>query len=124
MNQFGKRMEALETRSTPEALGSAGAPALNSTSTPALEVQNGSDSTPMHSRSTPWADRSLTEVPNYEETIVWPDEEDGVEGGSSKLFSVSESTNTLLQESFLKGIPNATRRKMREKFGDPKCPPT
>ena len=78
----------------------------------------------MHSRSTPWADRSLTEVPNYEETIVWPDEEDGVEGGSSKLFSVSESTNTLLQESFLKGIPNATRRKMREKFGDPKCPPT
>ena len=79
MNQFGKRLGALETRSTPEALGSAGAPALNSTSTPAPEMQNGSGSTPTHSRMTPWADRSLTEVPNYEETIVWPDEEDGVE---------------------------------------------
>ena len=78
----------------------------------------------MHSVSTPWADRPVTEVPNYKETIVWHDDEDGVEGNSSKLFTVLESTNTLLQESFLKGIPNATRRQMREKFGDPKCPPT
>ena len=110
MNYFGKRLEALETRSTLEASGSAGAPAPNSTSTPAPEVQNGSASTPMHSGSTPWADRPVTEVPNYEETMIWHDDEDGVEGNSSKLFTVSESTNTLLQESFLKGIPNATRR--------------
>jgi hypothetical protein len=73
-----------------------------------------------------WADRSVNdlEVPEYEEVIVWQDEEDGSEGSSTKLFSVSENTKTLLQESFRKGVPNATRRQMREKFGDSKCPPT
>ena len=74
----------------PEALGSAGAPALNSTSTPALEVQNGSGSTPIHNRTTPWADGFLS---NYKKIIIWPDEEDGIEGGSSKLFSILESTH-------------------------------
>ena len=59
MNHFGKRLEALKTRFTPEALESAGAPAPNSTSIPAPEVQNGSVSTPMRSGSTPWADRPL-----------------------------------------------------------------
>ena len=71
MNHFGKRLETLKTRSTPEVLGSAGAPAPNSTSTLAPEVQNGSVSTPMRSGSTPWADRPVTDVPNYEETNIW-----------------------------------------------------
>ena len=140
MDQFGKRLEAIESRSTPEVLGSAGAPAPSNTSTPAPEVrnapndtsapapvvQNDDHSTPVHGGMAPlpWAERSVNEVPDYEEVITWPDEEDGSEGNSTKLFSVSENTKTLLQESFLKGVPNATRRQMREKFGDPKCPPT
>ncbi len=94
--------------------------------TPAPEVQNDDHSTPAHSRlpPLPWADRSINEVPDYEEVITWLNEEDRPEGNSTKLFSVSENTKTLLQESFLKAVPNATRRQMREKFGDPKCPPT
>jgi hypothetical protein len=89
MDQFGKRLEAIESRSTPEALGSAGAPAPSNTSTPAPEVQNDGHSTPAYSRLTPlpWAERSVNEVPDYEEIIVWYDEEDGSEGNSTKLFS-------------------------------------
>ena len=124
MDLFGKRLEALETRSTPEVLRSAEAFSLSNTSTPAPEVRNDVDSTPVNDRTAPWADRSVNSVPDYEETITWPDEEDETGGSSTKLFTVSESTNTLLQESFLKGVPKTARRQMREKFGDPRCPPT
>ena len=62
-------------------------------------------------------------MPNYEETLIWSDEDNGSQS-SSKLFAVSENTSKVLKESFLKGIPNPYRRQMRERFGDPKCPPT
>ena len=116
MDLFGKRLEALETQSTPEVLRSAKAFSLSNTLTPAPKVRSDVDSTPVHDRTAPWADRSVNSVPDYEETITWPDEEDETGGSSTKLFIVSESTNTFLQESFLKGVPNTSRRQMREKF--------
>ena len=55
--------------------------------------------------------------------MIWLDEDDETQS-SSKLFAVSENTNKVLKESFLKGIPNPSRRQMKERVGDPKCTPT
>lgn len=60
-------------------------------------------------------------MPNYEETLIWPNEDDETQS-SSKLFTVLENTGKILDESFLNGIPNPSQRQMRERFGDPKSP--
>ena len=41
-----------------------------------------------------------------------------------KVFTMSKNTYKFLQESFLKAVPNQSRRQMKEKFGDPRCSPT
>ena len=80
MASFGRRLEALEVRSVPEA--TADARPEDNTLTPAPEAPNptpgdtstpevrsrSSRSTPVTSQPTLWADRSLTETPDYEET--------------------------------------------------------
>ena len=60
-------------------------------------------------------------------SIIWPNRDDDQYNHSSKLFmhGVEEhKINELLQESFLKVVPNQSRRHMKEKFGDPRCPRT
>ena len=37
---------------------------------------------------------------------------------------MSEGTDKLLRDSFSKAIPNPTRKQLRKKNGDPRCPPT
>ncbi len=132
MASFGRRLEVLEVRSvpetpaepdntspTPEALPN---PTPDGSSTPEVRSRSrATRSTPVNNQSTPWSERSLTEPRDYEEILVWPDEDDDQNNHTSKL---SENTNKLLQESFLKAVPNQSRRAMREKFGDPRCPPT
>ena len=133
---FGRKLEALEVRSVLEAPAdarpgdntltpapAAANPIPNDTSTPEVRSRS-AQSIPATSPLTLWVDQSLTETPDYEETLVWPDEEDDQSSSLNKLFTVSENTNKLLQESFLKAIPNQAWRQMREKFGDPQCPPT
>lgn len=61
-----------------------------------------------------WADRPEGDTIDYEETLVWPDED-----SSGKKFEVSESTRTLLQQSFTRGLPNSARRQQKEKHGVP-----
>jgi hypothetical protein len=125
MDSFGKRLEALESRpDAPEPVRRSEELPPDNTSNPAPEALGSDLSTPRREKSTPWAERDVNEVPNYEEILTWPEEEDESGGGSSKLFTVSENTGKLLKESFLKAIPNPSRRQMRERFGDPKCPPT
>ena len=70
-----------------------------------------------------WADRPVNEVPDYE-VVTWPDNEEENGGNSTKLFAVTENTSKVLKDAFLKGLSNPSRRQMREKFGDPRCPPT
>ena len=128
LDSFGRRLEALESQSG----GTGGAESSSNTSTPAPEAlrsdclapsHEGSTPcreglTPCHGGPTPWADRSVNEVPNYDKVLVWP--EDDEEASSSKIFAVSEK---VLRESFLEGIPAPSRKQLRERFGDPKCPP-
>ena len=67
----------------------------------------------------------MDEVPDYEQVLVWPDEEDDdASSANSKLFAISEATDKLLQDSFKKAVPNTTRKQWREHYGDPKCPKT
>ena len=66
------------------------------------------------------ADRPIEEVPNYEEQIMWPDEENDTSPPNSKLFVVSESTGKFLGDALGKGVPNATRKQWLERFGHPK----
>lgn len=63
-------------------------------------------------------------MPDYEEELSWPDEEDESSTANSRLFTVSEATDKFLQDAFTKGVPNATRKQWRERYGDPKCPKT
>lgn len=120
MESLGERIEALESDSTAnrQPLGPIDA------STPALEVRTGS-STPEvpkeNSRPRLWADRPPIEQPNYDEVIVFPDDYDDELEGNSKLFSVSESTEKLLRDSFTKGVSNPARKQWRERYGDPRC---
>ena len=98
---------------------------LSNTLTPTLEVQRKDDSVPNNGRVTPWADRSVNAILDYEETLVWPDEEEGeLSSSSTKLFSVSENTSKLLQESFLKGSPKPVSEADEREVQDPRCPPT
>ena len=94
------------------------------TSTPAPEVRKNVGSTPtLTKQSLLWADHPVDEVPDYSTQVTWDDEDDDNQS-NSKLFSVSESTAKLLRDSFSKAIPNPTRKQLREKNGDPRCPPT
>ena len=94
------------------------------TSTPAPEVRKNGGSMPTPTeQSLLWADRPVDEVPDYSAQITWDDEDDDNQTGS-KLFAVSEGTDKLLRDSFSKAIPNPTWKQLREKNGDPRCPPT
>ena len=52
----------------------------------------------------PWSERPLDEMPDYEQEIIWPDEEDDdASSANSNLFTVTEATDMqasarLLQE--------------------------
>ena len=132
MESLGERIEALESDPTANRrpLGPIDA------STPALEVRTGSSppevrtgsSTPEVSienttsrRPRLWADRPAIEQPDYDEVVVFPEDEDDDLNSNSKLFSVSENTEKLLQDSFTKGVSNPARKQWRERYGDPKC---
>lgn len=136
LGDVGQRLGALEANKKPT---SSHAVSPIGTSTPTPEARNGSNEVPEVQgnetvRKTPlnpaaasllsWAERPIDEVPNYEEQLTWPDEEDEASSGNSKLFAVSESTAKLLDDAFGKGVPNATRKQWRERYGDPKCPKT
>ena len=69
-----------------------------------------------------WADRPVDETLDYKQELSWPNEDNDTSPASSKLFSVTEATDKFLQDSFTKGVPNATRKQQRERYGDPKCP--
>ena len=69
------------------------------------------------------ADRPLNEVSDYDEEIVWL-EEDGDVLPNSKLFAAMESTEKLLRETFSKGVSNSTQKQWREHYGEAKCPKT
>ena len=131
MECFGQRLAALESgdRASPEVRSSTTL-SFDDAVTPAPEVRR-LEQTPAPEvrridRSTPllWADRPAVEAPDYNEVITWPDDEEENGGNSTKLFAVSENTSKVLTDSFLKGLSNPSRRQMREKFGDPRCPPT
>ena len=55
-----------------------------------------------------WADRPLDKIPDYEQQLSWPDEDDNTSSANSRLFAVTEATDKLLQDSFSKGVPNTT----------------
>ena len=68
-----------------------------------------------------WADRD-NEVMDYDEIIVWDDEEEELADTDTKgirLFKVAERTEKFLESVFSSAIPNTTRRKWREKYGAP-----
>ena len=73
----------------------------------------------------PWANQLLDEISDHNLQLSWDDEEPGDESvTTSNLFSVSENTRKLLQDSISKTTPNPTCKQLREKHGDPRCPPT
>ena len=136
LGDVGQRLGALEANKKPT---SSHAVSPIGTSTPTPEARNGSSEvpevqgneavvkTPLNPAAASllsWAERPVDEVPNYKEQLVWPDEEDEASSGNSKLFAVSESTGKLLDDAFGKGVPNATRKQWRERYGDSKCPKT
>ena len=126
MAAIDERLASLESRSTAEPQSAVrhveGRPV--DTSTPAPEVRSNGGSTPTPTeQSLLWADRPVDEVPDYSAQITWDDEDDD-NHSNSKLFFVSEGTAKLLRDSFSKAIPNPTRKQLREKNGDPRCPPT
>ena len=49
---------------------------LSNTSTHAPKARGNEHSIPRQEGPTPWADRSLSEVPNYGDTLIWPGEDD------------------------------------------------
>ena len=129
---LGERLNALERgqQLAPQVQNSHEAIPLN-TSTPAPEARRPHVSETPGERQTKglerpsWAERPVDEVPDYEQEIVWPDEEDDdASSANSKLFAVTEATDRLLQDSFKKAVPNSTRKQWRERYGDPKCPRT
>lgn len=117
--------DAFESHFVLEVPRSADVLSPSNTSTPSLEEKRNKDSVSVKEKLSIWDDRSVSSLPDYEEHLTWPDDDEDGGGSSSKLFPVSENTKKLLQESFLKGVANPSRRQMREKLGDPRCsPPT
>ena len=43
---------------------------------------------------------------------------------NTKLFQMSETTEKLLKEAFMKGTTNPTRRQWKTRYGDPRSVPT
>ena len=76
MQSFGRGLEVLESLPAPEVARSAGVLSPSNTSTP--EARRDGESTPVVAREKPsvWADRSVYSVPDYEEHITWPDDDD------------------------------------------------
>lgn len=126
MGEFSRRLTALETRPpTPEVKSDQ--PIVTSTPAPEARSENVPTVTPPSEREQPsrlWADRQVDEVPDYSTPVTWDDEEEDTTMVGQKLFAVSEGTEKLLRESFTKAMPNSARRQLRERNGDPKCPPT
>jgi hypothetical protein len=127
MQEFSQRLTLLETRSAgPSADTSADHPSFDTSTPNAPKVLKDGDTTPAPSQQPlPWSERPLDETPDYNLQLSWDDEDLGDESSAtSNLFSISENTSKLLQDSFLKAIPNPARKQLREKHGDPRCPPT
>ena len=124
MDEFGQRLASLESRSAGSRADHHSFDTSTPTKTPEVRKDGCSTPTP-NQQSALWADWPLDEVPDYSMQLVWDKEEPGDETATtSRLFNVSENTDKLLRESFLKAIPNPTRKQLREKHGDPRCPPT
>lgn len=60
-------------------------------------------------------------VLDYDPELSWPDEDNDTSSANSKLLAATEDTDELLQDSFTKAVPSATRKQRRECHGNPKC---
>ena len=124
---LGDRIDALETRpQDPPVVRQDSVLNPVNTSTPASEARSGSTSPGVNTSAETrrlWADREVHEAPDYDEIVVWPDEDDDLLT-KSRLFAVAEPTERFLKDSFSKGIPNATRKQWKERYGDPRCSAT